>query len=163
MDSANSPSSNVIHLKRPVLFGDCDPEGIVYTPRFAFFAVEAIHDALAIWLDDGSGEYHKHGGGLRRLMGYDILPPARAFNLEFLHPVTWDEVLDIRVSVANVSDRSFTFHIEGWLDKSRLTEAKNVQVFSADLTQVCADPKTVKSMPIPAELKSILQRLVAEP
>lgn len=156
----NTPDCKIIYLKRPVLFGDCDPEGIVYTPRFAFFAVEAIHDALAIWLDDGSGEYHKHGGGLRRLMGHDILPPARAFNLEFLHPLTWDEELEVRVNVAKVTERTFTFHIEGWLEKSRLSQAENVQVFAANLTQVCADPKTITSMPLPEPLKTRLLSLL---
>ncbi|MFT6816141.1 MAG: acyl-CoA thioesterase FadM, partial [Sphingobacteriales bacterium] len=32
------------------MFGDCDPEGIVYTPRFSYFALEATHEAMHIML-----------------------------------------------------------------------------------------------------------------
>ena len=32
---------------RTVLFGDCDPAGIVYTPRIAYFVIEAIHEFLS--------------------------------------------------------------------------------------------------------------------
>jgi hypothetical protein len=39
-----------ITINRKVLFGDCDPEGIVYTPRFSYFALEATHEAMHIML-----------------------------------------------------------------------------------------------------------------
>jgi hypothetical protein len=43
---SNPPSRNVkvgrvsktVVIKRKILFGDCDPEGIIYTPRFSYFA-----------------------------------------------------------------------------------------------------------------------------
>ncbi|PBD21856.1 thioesterase, partial [Pseudomonas aeruginosa] len=39
-----------VFIKRTVLFGDCDPEGIVYTPRFSYFVLEAVQEALGVWL-----------------------------------------------------------------------------------------------------------------
>jgi acyl-CoA thioesterase FadM len=29
---------------RTILFGDCDPGGVIYTPRVAHFVVEATHE-----------------------------------------------------------------------------------------------------------------------
>ena len=52
--------SSIITITRKVLFGDCDPEGIVYTPRFSYFAVEAVHEALNVfvkgaWIENPNG------------------------------------------------------------------------------------------------------------
>lgn len=33
---------DAVFVSRTILFGDCDPAGVVYTPRFSYFAVEAI-------------------------------------------------------------------------------------------------------------------------
>ena len=34
-------------ITRTILFGDCDPAGIVYTPRIAYFETHAIADIPA--------------------------------------------------------------------------------------------------------------------
>jgi YbgC/YbaW family acyl-CoA thioester hydrolase len=130
-----------VFITRQVLFGDCDPEGIVYTPRFSYFAVEAIHDALSIWLKKP---------GLRALMDFGILPPARAFSIEFLHPVTWDDELNIKVKVVNLGVHSFTFSVEGFI-------GKDIAAFSASLTQVCVSPETKKRVAVPEQLRLMLQ------
>lgn len=152
-----------VTVLRTVLFGDCDPEGIVYTPRFSYFAVEAIQDALAIWLDDQSNEESKQAkksGGLRKLMNYGILPPARAFSLEFHHPVTWDDELSIKVWVSQITDRSFSFQVEAWLETSRLSDAKDILAFTAKITQVCVSRENHQSMPLPVNLRERLSSLL---
>ena len=64
--------------KRTILFGDCDPAGIIFTPRVAYFVVEAVHEFLT----------HILGGpGIRRIFAMDVLPPARAMSIEFLFPL----------------------------------------------------------------------------
>ena len=120
-----------VFIKRTVLFGDCDPEGIVYTPRFSYFVLEAVQEALGVWL------------------GFRILPPARAFSLEFLHPVTWDDELTLRVGVSNVGTHSFSFSVEGRL-------SPDVVAFTASLTQVCGSPDTREVMEVPAQLRALL-------
>ena len=132
---------NPVLVKRKVLFGDCDPEGVVFTPRFSYFVVEAVHDALGVWLE---------GPGLKTLLGFDLLPPARAFSLEFLHPVTWDDELTMTVSVSNVGLHSFSFSVEGRI-------APDVLAFTANLTQVCISPGTRKIIEVPAQLRKLLQ------
>jgi acyl-CoA thioesterase FadM len=160
---AYSNTQKVITIQRPVLFGDCDPEGIVYTPRFSYFTVEAIQDALTLWLDEhpnNSKNTTGKSGGLRKLMGYDILPPARAFSLEFHHPVTWDDELSIKVWLSQITERSFSFQVEGWLDTSRLSDARNTLAFTAKLTQVCMSRESHQSISIPTELRERLSDLL---
>lgn len=152
-----------VTIQRTVLFGDCDPEGIVYTPRFSYFAVEAIQDALAIWLDDKPNEESKRAkksGGLRKLMNYGILPPARAFSLEFHHPVTWDDELSITIWVCQITERSFSFQVEAWLETSRLSDAQNILAFTAKITQVCVSRKNHQSIPLPDNLRERLSSLL---
>lgn len=132
---------NTVIVKRKVLFGDCDPEGIVYTPRFSYFVIEAVHDALSVWLS---------GPGLRTLFGFDILPPARAFSLEFLHPVTWDDELSMKVSVSSVGRHSFTFRVEG-------NVAPGMLAFTASLTHVCVSPASREVIEVPEPLRALLQ------
>ena len=141
--------SKFVVIKRKVLFGDCDPAGIVYTPRFAVFAIEAVDSALAIMLG-GSG-------GISSLMAFDILPPARSFSLEFLHPVTWDDELNMRVSVKEVRVHAFSFLIEGSIqDSNKGMDGKETLAFRAELTQVCVSPQTKKTVEIPPALKAKL-------
>lgn len=78
---------NAVYVSRTVLFGDCDPAGVMYTPRFSHFAMEAIFTALDEWLG---------APGLRNLMA-EIAPPVRAMSFEFLKPITWDDELNIKV------------------------------------------------------------------
>ncbi|MEG1039359.1 MAG: thioesterase family protein [Pseudomonas sp.] len=133
--------SSPVIIKRKVLFGDCDPEGIVYTPRFSYFVLEAVHEALGVWLQ---------GPGLRSLLGFDILPPARAFSLEFLHPVTWDDELAIEVRVSRVGAHSFSFSVAGRL-------SSEVVAFTASLTQVCVSPHTREVVAVPPQLRALLE------
>ncbi|ENZ1723667.1 hotdog domain-containing protein, partial [Pseudomonas aeruginosa] len=96
--------------------------------------------ALGVWLG---------GPGLRTLLGFRILPPARAFSLEFLHPVTWDDELTMQVGVSNVGTHSFSFSVEGRL-------SPDVVAFTASLTQVCVSPDTREVMEVPAQLRALL-------
>ena len=98
-----------VFVSRTILFGDCDPAGVVYTPRFSYFAVEAIEIVLDRWVG---------GPGLRAMMSFNILPPVRAMSIELLAPVTWDDELTIKVSVARLGEHSFTFLVEGFIDEA---------------------------------------------
>ncbi|WP_444933337.1 acyl-CoA thioesterase [Microbulbifer sp. JTAC008] len=133
----------MITVKRKVLFGDCDPEGIVYTPRFSSFALEATHDAMAVLLE---------GPAIARMKQLGFLTPVRAFNLEFLSPVTWDQELSIYVSVADIGNHSFTFQTKGFLDNGILA-------FTANITYVTlSSPEKLKT-PLPGYLREALLRV----
>ncbi|WP_339538233.1 acyl-CoA thioesterase [Pseudomonas sp. RA_15y_Pfl2_54] len=131
---------NAVFVSRTILFGDCDPAGLVYTPRFSYFSVEAVYAALDKWLG---------APGLRNLMGFDILPPVRAMSLELLAPLTWDDELNIKVSVAKVGIHSFTFLVEGFISNGTLS-------FVANITHVCVSPETKEVVAIPSRLRTFL-------
>ena len=129
-----------VFIKRKVLFGDCDPEGIVYTPRFSHFALEATHEALGQWLG---------GACIKRLKDLGVLPPVRAFSQEFLHPVTWDDELYLKVSVGAVGVHSFCLKVEGNI-------LPQTEAFSADITYVCVSEETKRPTNVPDELRNAL-------
>lgn len=126
--------------RRVILFGDCDPGGVVYTPRIAHFVVEAGLDFLS----------HALGGpAARRLFAMGILPPARALSIEFLHPMAWDDAIDIEVSVDKIGEHSFALLV-------RAFNAAGDNTFRARITQVTISPETRRPVPLPAELKAAL-------
>lgn len=124
--------------KRTILFGDCDPAGIVYTPRIGYFVVEAVGDYLA----------HLLGGpGIRKIYAMGILPPARALSVEFLVPMAWDEVISIEVSNQPPGTSSFTFVLVARNVSNQIT-------FRASLTQVCVDPGSKLPVALPQALRT---------
>ena len=126
---------------RTILFGDCDPAGIVYTPRIAYFVIEAIHEFLSDRLD---------GEGLRKVFAMGILPPARALSIEFLSPMTWDEVISIEVGSEAPGTTSFGFAVEG-------RQASGEVTFRASMTQVCICPESKQPTALPDALRQALQ------
>ena len=127
---------------RVILFGDCDPGGVIYSPRVAHFVVEAGLAFLSHALD---------GPAARRLFSMGILPPARALSIEFLHPMTWDEAIDIEVSTERVGDHSFTLLVAA-------TNVEGTATFRATITQVTISPETRRPVPLPLELRVALER-----
>ena len=125
---------------RTILFGDCDPAGIVYTPRIAYFVIEAIHE----FLSDRLG-----GEGLRKVFAMGILPPARALSIEFLSSMTWDEVISIEVGSEAPGTTSFGFAVEGRQTSGEVT-------FRASMTQVCIDPESKQPTALPKALRQVL-------
>ncbi|GGX45119.1 acyl-CoA thioesterase [Saccharospirillum salsuginis] len=126
--------------QRTILFGDCDPAGVVYTPRISYFVIEAVHDFLA----DALG-----GPAVRELFDLGILPPARALSIEFLATMTWDESIEIEVCCESVKTSAFTFAVTG-------RNAARETTFSASLTQVCISPETRRPVPLPDALRKAL-------
>lgn len=125
---------------RTVLFGDCDPAGVIYTPRVAHYVTEAVHDFTA----------HLLGGpAVRRLFAMGILPPARALAIEYLAPLVWDDVIVIEVSCEEAKTTSFTFLLVG-------RKASGQIMFRSTFTQVCISPNTNQPTPIPDELRRAL-------
>jgi acyl-CoA thioesterase FadM len=127
---------------RVILFGDCDPGGVIYSPRVAHFIVEAGLAFLS----------HALGGpAARRLFSMGILPPARALSIEFLHPMVWDETIEIEVSAERIGEHSFTLLVSACNAEGKLT-------FRGTITQVTISPETRRPVPLPRELRAALER-----
>lgn len=127
-------------FKRTIQFGDCDPAGYIYTPRVAYYVVEAATEYLSALLNKPA---------IRAALDSGILPLTRALSIEYTGPAQWDDVLDINVTVLTISERSFSIGIEA------VTE-KGVIVFTAKQTQVCVSAETKQPIAIPDFLREVL-------
>lgn len=126
-------------VKRRVLFGDCDPGGILYTPRAAHYIVEAGLDFFRARLGDGAE---------RKLFEQGIAPPARAFSIEFMKPMTWDDVIEIEVQVKEIRTHAIVLRFFGTVS--------GFDVLSAEITQVIVSTNTMQPTPVTDELRAKL-------
>lgn len=126
-------------VRRRILFGDCDPGKIVYTPRIAHFVVEAGLDFFRARLG---------GRAERKLFEMGIMPPARAFSIEFVKPMTWDEELEIEVSVKEIRTHAIVLSFVG--------RVAGDKVFTSEVTQVCVSKQSMKPVPVPEILRAAL-------
>lgn len=131
--------NNEFIVKRKVRFGDCDPGGVLYTPRIGYFVVEAILDFIAECFGAPAE---------KSIMELGVLPPARSFNVEFLKPMAWDDEIEIRVHLKEIRTSAIVFSVSG--------SVRTDKVFSAELTQVCIDPETKKPVKVPIKLREVL-------
>jgi acyl-CoA thioesterase FadM len=125
---------------RTILFGDCDPAGIIYTPRVAYFVVEAVQEFVSTILG---------GPAIREMFAMGILPPARALSIEYMAPMTWDDKIIIQVTPGEQKTTSFTFLLSA---SGRNDEV----VFRASMTQVCVSPETKRPVAVPERLAQAL-------
>jgi acyl-CoA thioesterase FadM len=123
-----------------VRWGECDPAGVVYTPRFADYAVEAYHDFLQSVLD---------GPLQRRLVDLDLGTPARSLTLTFTRSLWPDDEIELHVRVNDVRQRSFDIVIDA-------TKIDGTQAFSAAMGFVCVHHAARQARPIPPFLRERL-------
>ena len=126
-------------VRRQVLWGECDPAGFVYTPRFAdyavggaaFFSSEAIGDCLK--LDDGT------------TIGLPVKNMSYTFE-KFLKP---HDIFDMEINVGAVGERTFELLITARSEREPLH-------FNASITRICLDPRIARSVKMPAKLRERL-------
>lgn len=125
---------------RTIQFGDCDPAGFIYTPRIAHFVVEAALEFLTHVLG---------GSAARQLISMGVLPPARSLSIDFLKPLTWDDLIDIEAIVGEIRTQSFSILLTARTEN-------NDTAFRATLVQVSVSPQTKRAVPLPARLRAAL-------
>lgn len=134
-------SARAFRMSRTVLFGDCDPGGIIYTPRVAHFVVEA---AMAFMTERLGTSF------ARQAFQTGVLPPARLLHIEYLSPMTYDDRLEIEVTIEHIGERSYTLSVHAHkLDRT--------PTFFARLVQVCVSAQTLQPVPLPEELRARLE------
>lgn len=95
-------------VRRRVIWGECDPAGVVYTPRFSDYLVSAFQWFARCELADT---------GLAEL---GIGTPMKAMSLEFhrmLKPGDW---FDMQVAVTAIRTRTFDLGIQATGEDGRL-------------------------------------------
>ena len=130
-------------VQRRVRWGECDPAGVMYTPRFADFVVDAFLDFLE----------HLLGAPLEaRLRELDCGTPAMSLNLEFERSLWPGELVTLDVSVAEVRRRSFDLVV-------RATMEDGQPAFRARVGIVCVYHTRREARAIPEPLLERLKEL----
>lgn len=124
-----------------VAYGDCDPAGNVFTPRFADYAVDTLYAFLRARLG---------AHPIRWLDERGLLPPARALSLEFLAVVRWDDALDVAVTAVRLGRTSLTVAMEG------VRRSDGRVAFTAETTVVIVALDSRTALPVPDALRAAL-------
>ena len=140
MKSEQTTTADHFVEKRKILFGECDPTGILYTPRICEYIVEgAIR-----FLSDSLGEPFE-----RYMFAKDLTLPARNLNVDFKRPLTWDDEIEVRASLVEMRTHAYTVQVVA------LNESGDV-AFSGRVTQVCVGQKSKKIEPVPEKFREAL-------
>lgn len=122
---------------RTVKWGDCDPAGILYTPRVFDYITEAVE----AWVRDVGGI------AWDEMIGRGFGAPTVHTSVDFRTPMAPNLELAVGVLLEKVGGTSLCFRILGdGLDGTRYFEGKLVSVF--------IDFATRRPIPIPAALRA---------
>ncbi len=136
MDDA-LPTGAEFTVRRKVRFGDADPAGIVFTPNFLHFAMDAMED----WFEHVVGV-----PWLDRIAACGVGTPAVSCTLEFKAPVRPGQTIDMRVALSRIGNRSFTSRVKGYLEDG-------THAFVVILTFACMDMNSRKPISVPPEYR----------
>lgn len=122
-------------------WGDCDPAGIVYYPRFFEF-----FDASTAALFEEAGLPKQ-----QLLSKYGILGiPMVDTQAKFLAPATFGDTVEIESRIADWGNSSFTVEHKMYKDGMVIAEGFEKRVWTV---KAPAEKNGIKSRPIPAEVK----------
>lgn len=135
-------SDRPVVVRRRVLWGECDPAAVVYTPRFT----EYVISARDWFLRSGIG-FLDRPHPLKNGPAF----PARAISLEFFSMLAADDLFDMTVLVAEMSNRTFTVEITA----QHVAGAR--AAFAARMTSVCIDSGSGKAIQIPEHIRAAIE------
>jgi 4-hydroxybenzoyl-CoA thioesterase len=122
-------------------WGDCDPAGIVYYPRYF-----AMFDASTTALFERALEMTKYEFlKYYRFLGYPML----ATEARFVAPARFGDVVTIQTKLVKIGRSSFEVEHTLCKDGNIAVEASEKRVWTV---QDPADPGRIKSQPIPDEV-----------
>ena len=129
-----------VHTRR-LTFGDTDAARIVYTPRVAHFAVEAIEAWFLERIDISWLHVNRdHGFGT----------PVVHMDVDFVSMMRPPDLLDVEVALVKLGRSSLTFRLTGRIGARVCWRATVVHVFAS------ADEG--KSVPIPERYRAAIER-----
>jgi 4-hydroxybenzoyl-CoA thioesterase len=125
-----------------VRFGDVDHAGIVFYPKFFVY----FHEAFEQFFNDNEFAYHRLIG--ERHVGF----PTVHIETDYKQPLRYGDKLDIELSVPKMGKRSATFRYVCY----RHRDGKHA--CTAEITCACVDMRSMTSLPIPDDLRSLFER-----
>jgi 4-hydroxybenzoyl-CoA thioesterase len=126
-----------------VRFGDCDPAGLVYYPRFFHHFHAAMEELFAVSLGLPYPELTRGAG-----LGF----PAVHVESDFRSPLRYGEAAEIEVAVERLGETSCTFRFRLFAGGEPAPRAE------ARVVTVCVDLATLAKRPIPDALRASLAR-----
>lgn len=131
-----------------VRFGECDPSGLVYGPRFFHYFHTAMEELFAAALGIPYAELTGRQG-----LGF---PSVRA-ECEFHAPLRQGELAEIEVAVERLGETSCTFRYRLFAGDDGTARAE------ARVVTVCTELATLAKRPIPAPLRAALAAHLVDP
>jgi len=131
--------------ERKILFGECDPAGILYTPRICEYVVESALLFLTTILEEPFERY---------IFSQSMSLPARNLDVDFLKPLTWDDQIRLYASVSDVRKHAYTIKITA-------VNESDTKAFTGRITQVCVSTDRKSVTAIPEKLRAALERFTA--
>jgi acyl-CoA thioester hydrolase len=136
------------HTTRRVEFRDTDAAGIMHFSAFFTMMEEVEHELLrslgfSVVMRDSAGEV--------------ISWPRAAAQCDFRGTASFEEILDVSVTITRLGEKSVTYAFVVARDVQRIAEGK--------LTVVCCKIQLHAppvSIPIPADIRAALQQFVEE-
>ena len=129
-----------------VRFGDSDPAGVMYFPRF----LEVFHEVFEDWFDDDLRMPYRWVLEDTRI-GF----PTVHTECDYRKPFRFGQTMEVELAVVRVGDKSFECRYRG-----RLAGDPEVRIEATVVTAV-VNLDSFQAVPIPAPLRSALQdRLV---
>jgi acyl-CoA thioester hydrolase len=133
-------------VRRRVKWGDCDPEGMVYTVMFSEFVISAAELFYESIL----------GGPAYTVMtvgGYTT--PSRGLSFDFRSALAPDDEFEIAVAVAEVRNRTYVLDMTGRRPDGEL-------LFLATLTPICIALGERRSIDVPPPFRAQLEAYQAK-
>jgi len=136
--------SKTVVYEVQVMFGDCDPAGIVFFPNFSK------------WMDASSLNFFVKCGvppwrELVRTRGI-IGTPLLEINTQFIRPATYGETIQVHTSVQEWRDKVFVHKHVVMRGDTVLCEGTEVRAFCIKHPD---DPDRIKAIPVPEDIKAL--------
>jgi acyl-CoA thioesterase FadM len=126
-------------VRRTVRWIDCDPAGVAFAGRFSDYLIGAVMHFYR-HIDWGPGASGEGNVGL----------PCKHLSLTFHISLPPDAVVDIRIQVGAIRERTFDLVANAYLTDGRLA-------FEGVFSPICIVPTERCSVPVPPALREVLQ------
>lgn len=138
-------AKGAFHRQVPVRFGDCDPAGIVYYPRY----VEMFNNLVEDWCEHGLGCSMQH---LIQVEKRGL--PTANLQVNFVATSKWGELLDAELVVLRLGSSSVSVAI-------LLRGPDGSERVRAQLVLVLMDFASGRGTPIPPDLRARMQTFLS--
>lgn len=128
-------------VRRRVRWGECDPAGVVYTPRFTDYLVAAVslfHEQL----------FAAEPANFRQALGIDT--PCKGMSMVFQGALWPGDVFDMAVRVGEIRNASYDLQVVA-------TRPGGGAVFTGVFSPICIPRGERRAIPIPDAYRVLLQ------